>query len=253
MNSHVQQPNLLPPSSHHRHCRSQQFPPLSLTANSRSLPLSTSIPSMTPSSLNTSPSFPNNASRGLSDGRQRQRSHSPGRPLRPNGTFIYGKRLSGLESKPFELKSDDIVVSHFHSLPTSITNTSTSNQEFGIDIVGEDNKTIIHHKVAARVLCVFNEQDTQAAVHAEQQQLAQNPPGYTLSTHHQNMTSTAGPSNAFNFNGQGPTVGAQRRPAMQPQGLCAHLARVALLLTTPLAVSKANSRKAVRLVLSSTL
>ena len=33
------------------------------------------------------------------------------------------------------------------------------------------------------------------------------------------MTSTASPSNAFNFNGQGPTVGAQRRPVMQPQGL----------------------------------
>ena len=33
------------------------------------------------------------------------------------------------------------------------------------------------------------------------------------------MTSTAGPSNAFNFNGQGPAVAGQRRPAMQPQGL----------------------------------
>ena len=32
------------------------------------------------------------------------------------------------------------------------------------------------------------------------------------------MSSAAGPSNAFNFNGQGPAVG-QRRPAMQPQGL----------------------------------
>ena len=33
------------------------------------------------------------------------------------------------------------------------------------------------------------------------------------------MTSAAGPSNAFNFNGQGPPVGGQRRSAMQPQGL----------------------------------
>ena len=34
------------------------------------------------------------------------------------------------------------------------------------------------------------------------------------------MNSTAGPSNAFNFSGQGPAnVGGQRRPAMQPQGL----------------------------------
>ncbi|KAH9477280.1 hypothetical protein JR316_0009484 [Psilocybe cubensis] len=50
-----------------------------------------------------------------------------------NGTFINGERLSseGHESEPFELKSNDIV-------------------ELGIDVVGEDNKTIIHHKVAAR-------------------------------------------------------------------------------------------------------
>jgi len=33
------------------------------------------------------------------------------------------------------------------------------------------------------------------------------------------MTSATGPSNTFNFNGQGPPVGGQRHPAMQPQGL----------------------------------
>ena len=33
------------------------------------------------------------------------------------------------------------------------------------------------------------------------------------------MTSAAGPSNAFNFKGQGPAVGGQRRPEMQSQGL----------------------------------
>ncbi|KAH9478105.1 hypothetical protein JR316_0010343 [Psilocybe cubensis] len=73
-----------------------------------------------------------------------------------NGTFINGERLSseGHESEPFELKSDDIV-------------------EFGIDIVGEDNKTIIHHKVAARVVCVFTEQDAQVAARAEQHQAMQ--------------------------------------------------------------------------------
>ncbi|PPQ84096.1 hypothetical protein CVT25_002177 [Psilocybe cyanescens] len=73
-----------------------------------------------------------------------------------NGTFINGERLSseGHESDPFELKSDDIV-------------------EFGIDIVGEDNKTIIHHKVAARVVCVFTEQDAQVAARAEQHQQQQ--------------------------------------------------------------------------------
>ncbi|KAF8511977.1 hypothetical protein JB92DRAFT_2812906 [Gautieria morchelliformis] len=63
-----------------------------------------------------------------------------------NGTFINGERLSpeSVESEPFELKSDDIV-------------------EFGIDIVGEDNKTIIHHKVAARVTCVLSPEDAIAA------------------------------------------------------------------------------------------
>lgn len=63
-------------------------------------------------------------------------------------------------------------------------------QEFGIDIVGEDNKTIIHHKVAARVVCVFTEQDAQAAAHAEQHQ---NPPLTSLSSQ------PNGSSSAFNF------------------------------------------------------
>ncbi|KZS89265.1 SMAD/FHA domain-containing protein, partial [Sistotremastrum niveocremeum HHB9708] len=68
-----------------------------------------------------------------------------------NGTFINGERLSpeGAESEPWELKSDDIV-------------------EFGIDIVSEDNRTIIHHKVAARVTCIFTPEDAMR----EQQQLA---------------------------------------------------------------------------------
>ncbi|KAG8730032.1 hypothetical protein FRC12_020551, partial [Ceratobasidium sp. 428] len=63
-----------------------------------------------------------------------------------NGTFINGDRLSAesVESEPCELKSEDIV-------------------EFGIDIVGEDNKTIIHHKVATRVFVVLTPEDAQAA------------------------------------------------------------------------------------------
>ncbi|KAJ7119430.1 hypothetical protein C8R44DRAFT_877863 [Mycena epipterygia] len=58
-----------------------------------------------------------------------------------NGTYINGQRLSleGTESGPFELKNADIV-------------------EMGSDIFGEDNETIIHQKVAARVACVFTEQ-----------------------------------------------------------------------------------------------
>lgn len=36
---------------------------------------------------------------------------------------------------------------------------SADCQEFGIDIISEDNRTIIHHKVAAKVYCVFNGDD----------------------------------------------------------------------------------------------
>ncbi|KAJ7076029.1 hypothetical protein B0H15DRAFT_741519, partial [Mycena belliarum] len=112
-----------------------------------------------------------------------------------NGTFINGERLSpeGLESEPFELKSDDIV-------------------EFGIDIVGEDNKTIIHHKVAARVACVFTEQQVAMAARAEQQQ---NQGQYSQST----MLSQPGPAapSPFNFAPGGPQ--GQRRPPVPQQGL----------------------------------
>ena len=45
-----------------------------------------------------------------------------------------------------------------------------------INIVSGDNETIIHNKVAARILCVLDGRDAQAAVHAEQQQLAKNLP-----------------------------------------------------------------------------
>jgi len=51
-----------------------------------------------------------------------------------NGTFVNGDRLSGenKESDAHELKAQDIL-------------------ELGIDIVSEDQKTVVHHKVAARV------------------------------------------------------------------------------------------------------
>jgi hypothetical protein len=43
-------------------------------------------------------------------------------------------------------------------------------QDFGIDIVSEENKTILHRKVAARVVCVFSEQDVQITARAESHQ-----------------------------------------------------------------------------------
>ncbi|KAJ7204574.1 hypothetical protein C8J57DRAFT_1100759 [Mycena rebaudengoi] len=108
-----------------------------------------------------------------------------------NGTFINGERLSqeGLESEPYELKSDDIV-------------------EFGIDIVGEDNKTIIHHKVAARVSCVMNEQQAAMAARAEQAHQQQQPPMVSQPS--------AVPS-SFNFAPGGPQT-QQRRPQMPHPG-----------------------------------
>ncbi|KAJ7725938.1 hypothetical protein B0H16DRAFT_1781436 [Mycena metata] len=106
-----------------------------------------------------------------------------------NGTFINGERLSaeGAESDPFELKTDDIV-------------------EFGIDIVGEDNKTIIHHKVAARVSCIFTEQQARTDQQQNQGQYSQSP-----------MLAQPGPpgSSAFNFAPGGPQ-GGPRRPQMPP-------------------------------------
>ncbi|KAJ7475237.1 hypothetical protein B0H11DRAFT_1728056 [Mycena galericulata] len=111
-----------------------------------------------------------------------------------NGTFINGERLSaeGLESDPFELKSDDIV-------------------EFGIDIVGEDNKTIIHHKVAARVTCVFTEQQVAMAARAEQQ--------HNQGQYSSPMLSQPGPAGSSSFNFAPGGAQAQRRPQMPQQGL----------------------------------
>jgi hypothetical protein len=91
--------------------------------------------------------------------------------------------------------------------------TSYHAQEFGIDIVGEDNKTIIHHKVAARVVCVFSEQDVQAAARAEQHQSS----GLVAIP---SQAGSSGASNSFNFAGtQSVPSSSQRRPTLQQQGL----------------------------------
>ena len=51
-----------------------------------------------------------------------------------NGTYVNGKRLSleQEESHPHELREQDVL-------------------ELGIDIIGDDQKTVVHHKVAACV------------------------------------------------------------------------------------------------------
>ncbi|KAK4046123.1 hypothetical protein OIV83_006319 [Microbotryomycetes sp. JL201] len=59
-----------------------------------------------------------------------------------NGTFIDGQRLSpeAAESDIFELRTGSTV-------------------EFGIDIVSDDSKTVVHHKVSAKVIVVLNADD----------------------------------------------------------------------------------------------
>lgn len=72
-------------------------------------------------------------------------------------------------------------------------------KEFGIDIVGDDNQTIIHHKVAAKVQCIFTAEDA-----AQAQQAA-----YTHQMHQQSLQH----AQQSQLHGA-----AQRRPAMQVQG-----------------------------------
>lgn len=80
-----------------------------------------------------------------------------------NGTFINGDRLSpeGVESEPRELHNEDLVVSLIEL--TKWHTARAHGQEFGIDIVSDDNRTIVHHKVAARVYCVFKPEDATAS------------------------------------------------------------------------------------------
>jgi hypothetical protein len=78
-----------------------------------------------------------------------------------NGTFVNGERLSneGMESEPYELKSEDIVVCPNMLVLLSCRSLITCWQEFGIDIVSEDNKTVQHYKVSAKAYVVWNVDD----------------------------------------------------------------------------------------------
>jgi len=74
--------------------------------------------------------------------------------------------------------------------------------EFGIDIVGEDNKTIIHHKVAARIACVFTAED---AINASRE-------AHNYQQHQQQQSAHPTPASAA-----GTLGAAARRPSIQPQ------------------------------------
>ena len=80
--------------------------------------------------------------------------------------------------------------------------------------MGEDNKSIIH-KVAVWVVCVFNEQDAQVAVRAEQHQQQYQPQGMAALHGTQPGVGVNGSAAAFNF------VGAQQQRCTQlaQQGL----------------------------------
>jgi hypothetical protein len=71
--------------------------------------------------------------------------------------------------EPFELKTGGIVVCHiahptFSPPPPSVIFGSLG---IGIDIASEDNKTIPHHKVTARVICILTEQEVPLAARVE--------------------------------------------------------------------------------------
>jgi hypothetical protein len=104
---------------------------------------------------------------------------------------------------PFAHVSSTDYVSLFQSVdvPCNAPKTHLFSQEFGIDIVGEDNKTVVHHKVAAKVACIFSESDAAAAARSEASGSIGSLPG-----------------NGFNFGGPGGT--GPRRPGLaQQQGL----------------------------------
>lgn len=50
------------------------------------------------------------------------------------------------------------------SIILTLASNLATPQEFGIDIVGEDNKTIVHHKVSSKAFCVFNQADVEASL-----------------------------------------------------------------------------------------
>ncbi|GAA6039391.1 hypothetical protein JCM8097_002832 [Rhodosporidiobolus ruineniae] len=122
-----------------------------------------------------------------------------------NGTFINGERLSpeSSESDVFELHTDDVV-------------------EFGIDILTDDTKTIVHHKVAAKVHLVLNADDALASsreinnwyrsASAEQQQHAQSNPAL-----HSLNRGIGGGASGMGGGGMG-RAGPGGRPGMGGQG-----------------------------------
>jgi len=72
-----------------------------------------------------------------------------------DGAFINSERLSGegLESEPFELKSNNIVVSRFHLLPTSCTATYDTHIQLGVWYRHCRRRQQNHHPPQGRCPC----------------------------------------------------------------------------------------------------
>ncbi|KAH6620105.1 hypothetical protein C7974DRAFT_458037 [Boeremia exigua] len=111
-----------------------------------------------------------------------------------NGTFVNGQRLSqeNRDSDPHELREQDML-------------------ELGIDIVSEDQKTIVHHKVAARV--------EHAGIYARSpNDVLDLNFGELEGSQMQNMVGANGQQQMANMRGRTPSQGSMNGQRMQMSG-----------------------------------
>ncbi|UPX13675.1 uncharacterized protein EKO05_0004174 [Ascochyta rabiei] len=112
-----------------------------------------------------------------------------------NGTFVNGQRLSqeNRDSDPHELREQDML-------------------ELGIDIVSEDQKTIVHHKVAARV--------EHAGIYARSSHdVLDLNFGEVEANQMQNMMGPGGQQQLANMRGRTPSQGSMNGQRMQGPGV----------------------------------
>ncbi|RMZ72247.1 cytoplasm to vacuole targeting vps64 [Pyrenophora seminiperda CCB06] len=115
-----------------------------------------------------------------------------------NGTFVNGSRLSqeNRDSDPHELREQDML-------------------ELGIDIVSEDQKTIVHHKVAARV--------EHAGIYARSSsEMIDLNFGDMEGPQMSNMMGSTGQQQLANMRGRAPSQGSMNGQRMQGPGAMAN-------------------------------
>jgi FHA domain len=132
-----------------------------------------------------------------------------------NGTFINGKRLSleGLESEPYELKSDDIVVSSNHIRPHSLSSLSTRNcrRSCGLLVLGTRRSRRRTCGTTSAISASKNTNTRNAALKTKPLPLHPD-----LSPSGIERSSPINSHSSFSY-AQG-LNGTARRPPMQPQG-----------------------------------